>query len=133
MNSQVLFGVVAGLKQNVGTSAPAVYQPAIGGQPAMWRGFPIEMVARLPGISAPSTPFVCFGNLKYNFIGQRQDITMDSAREATIVQSNADGSTTTLNLWQQGMQALKIEERIDIQVAYGRAFSYAKTAASGGS
>lgn len=125
MNSKVLYGVVAGLKQTADTGAPIVYTPATGTNPAMWRGFPIELVSALPGTTAVSTKFICFGNLKYLLIGQCKGLAMDTAREATIVEGG-----TTYNLWQQGMKALKIEEMIDIEVAYGRAFAYAKTAAS---
>ena len=125
MNSKVLFGVVAGLKETADTGSKAVYTPASGTNPAMWRGFPIEMVSALPGTTAVSTKFICFGNLKYLLIGQRDSLTLDTAREATIVEGE-----TTYNLWQQGMKALKVEEMIDIEVAFGRAFSYAKTAAS---
>jgi len=125
MNSKVLFGVVAKLKENVGDSARAVYTPASGTNPAMWRGFPIEMVEVLPGTTAVNTKFICFGNLKYLLLGQREGVSMDTAREATIVEG-----ATTFNLWQQGMKALKVEEQMDLKVAFGSGFSYVKTTAS---
>lgn len=122
MNSKVLFGFVAGLKDNDGR---LIYQPATGTNPAMWRGFPIEITNVLPGTSEIDTKFICFGNLKYLFLGQAKGVMMDTAREATIIEGN-----TTYNLWQQGMKAIKVEEMIDIKVAFGKAFSYIKTAAS---
>jgi hypothetical protein len=63
--------------------------------------------------------------MRYNLVGQRQGVTMDTAREATIVQSG-----TTTNLWQAGVQALKVEEGIAMGVAQGAAFAYVKSAAS---
>lgn len=125
MNSKVLYGVVAKLKENSGTSAGYVYTPASGSNPAMWRGFPIELVGQLPGTTAVNTKFIGFGNLKYLIIGEAKKMMMDIAREATIVEGS-----TTYNLWQQGMKALKVEEMIDIKVAFGQAFAYAKTTAS---
>ncbi len=122
MNSKVLYGIVAKLKDGANQY---IYQPATGNNPAMWRGFPIEIVNVLPGTTAVDTKFICFGNLKYLILGQVRSIAMDTAREATIIEGN-----TTYNLWQQGMKAIKVEEMIDIKVAFGKAFSYIKTAAS---
>ncbi len=124
MNSKVLFGIVAKLKQGTGDTT-YIYTPASGNNPAMWRGFPIELVGQLPGTTAADTKFIGFGNLKYLLLGQLKAVTMDTAREATIVEGG-----TTYNLWQQGMKALKVEEMIDIKVAFGKAFSYIKTAVS---
>jgi len=125
MNTAVLYGVVANLKENTGENAGLIYQPATGDRPAMWRGFPIETVSCLPSSGGANTKFIAFGNLKYNIIGRLGELSYDTAREATIIEGS-----TTYNLWQQGMQAIKLEEMIDIKVAFPTAFAYIKTASS---
>jgi HK97 family phage major capsid protein len=123
MNPATLWGIVS--KITNGASGEYVYNPGTVGQPPSWRGFPLKTSSQIPGTTAVNTAFVYFGNMRYNLVGQRQGVTMDTAREATIVQSG-----TTTNLWQAGVQALKVEEGIAMGVAQGAAFAYVKSAAS---
>ncbi len=122
-NAAVLWGVIAGLVAP-GSTIP-VYHPGTDGKPGTYRGFPVRTTSALSGTSTANTDFIVFGNLRYVLLGQREEVRMDTAREATIVQNSK-----TYNLWQMGIQALKVEEDIDLRVVFGTAFSKIKTAAS---
>ncbi len=122
VNSAVLWSVLTKLADG---DSKAIYHPREQGRPAIFRGFPIYPTKALPSTTAVDTEFILFGNLRYNFVGVRKGITMDSAKEATVVQNSV-----TYNLWQQGIQAVKVEEKIDLKVVFGSAFSYIKTTAS---
>jgi len=124
MSSQVLNTVIMGLQ---GGDSETLYRPTDGKRPAMFDGYPIELTSKLPTATAVDTEFIVFGNLQYVLIGDRQTYTIDTSKEATIL--DVDGATP-VNLWQQGMKAIKAEERVDIQVAKGQALALIKTAAS---
>ena len=73
-------------------------------------------------------PFLAAYDPRYLFIGDRRQISVEFSKEATVTSS--DGSTA-VNLWQQDMVAMKITERIDIQLAQAdQAFVRLETAAS---
>lgn len=106
-----------------------VQQPGNGMPATIWN-FPVEFVATMPksSDSAAATKFLAFGNLKYMLFGDRQQLTIDISRDASVV--DTDGSTT-LNLFQRNMSAIRVIERIDIELAEAdKAFAVLKTAAS---
>lgn len=127
MNHAVLFNVVANLKDDDGQY---IYQPAKDGRPANWRGFPIEWTDALPASPDPDEAFIVFGNLSYVLFGTSQEMFAESAREASLLVRKPDNSEVTINLFQQGIQAVKVEEEIDIKVAFPEALAFIKTAVS---
>lgn len=80
-------------------------------------GYPIEFSDAMPGktLTGASKPFVIFGNLKLAAIfGDKQQIRAKMLDQATI--TDGDGSTT-INLAQQDMIALRFEERVGYLLA----------------
>jgi len=101
--------------------------PADGAPATLWN-FPVEFVASMPKMSddAAALKFLAFGNLRYMLFGDRQQVSIDISQEATVV----DGETT-LNLFQRNMSAVRVIERIDIELTEAdKAFASLKTAAS---
>lgn len=76
--------------------------------------------------SAADKKFVLFGDLSNVYYGERRQLTMSMADQASL--KFEDGSET--NLFEQDMRALKITERIAISVAVPEQFTILKTAAS---
>lgn len=100
-----------------------LWSPAAQGNPGTIMGIPYATSKKLPGTaqSAPNTPFIVYGNLRHVLLGDRQEMTIALATEATI------GSE---NLFEQDLRGLRITERISIQIAIPVALAYLKTAAS---
>ena len=100
-----------------------IFQAPTAGAPGTIWGYPYEKVQVLPGTGkdAVSTKFLVFGDLKYVLFGDRRGMTVDIFKQGMI------GDT---NLITQDMQAIRIVERLDMQVAVGGAFAYGITAAS---
>lgn len=82
----------------------------------------------LPSINddAVDTKFIAFGDLSNVYYGERRQLTMKMADQATL--KFEDDSET--NLFDQDMRALRITERIAIAVAIPEQFTILKTAAS---
>ncbi len=95
--------------------------PASQGAPATIAGVPYYTSNKMPSVTAVSTAFAIYGNPRYTLLGDRQQMTVDVAREGTI---GAD------NLFEQNMQGLRITERISIVTAVPAAYSKLITAAS---
>lgn len=73
-------------------------------------------------------PFLALANFDYMLFGDRKEVTMDVTTEATV--TSTDG-TTSLNLFERDMTAVRLIERIDIQLAEAaKAFAVLTTAAS---
>jgi HK97 family phage major capsid protein len=73
-------------------------------------------------------PFLAAYDPRYLFIGDRRQISVEFSKEATITSSTG---ATAVNLFEQDMVAMKITERIDIQLAQpDQAFVRFETAAS---
>jgi len=92
--------------------------------------YPIELSDALPGktLAGNSKPFVIFGNLKLAAIfGDKQQIRAKLLDQATI--TDGDG-TTTINLAEEDMIALRLEERVGYVLALPTAIVVLKTGAA---
>lgn len=118
--NRTVFNVLRKLKS---TDKQYIFQPPTAGAPGTIWGYDYERTPVLPGVAddAVSKKFLCFGDLRYVMLGDRQKMTVDIFKAGMI------GST---NLITQDMQAIRIVERLDIQVAVPGAFSYGITKAS---
>jgi HK97 family phage major capsid protein len=105
--------------------------PPAGNMPATLWGYPVEFVKVLPKTSDASqagTAYIAFGDLNYMYLGDKMTMSVDISTEATV--TDTDGSTL-LNLFERNMSAVRVIERIDIQLAEaGKAFAIGKTNAS---
>jgi len=99
------------------TTGDYIWQKPSGNQPGTIWNYPYEVSSVMPGNaqSAPTTPFVIFGNLKRAVVfADRQKFTIQLLKEATI-----DGTS----LPQYNLSALKFDERLDIEVILPLALS----------
>lgn len=123
--SRSVFNVFLGLKDSNGQYICT--NPA-GSIPATLWGYPVEFVANMPKTSdgsQPSTKFIAFGNMENILVGDRQQMTIDISKEATVTDS--DGSTKRY-LFQDNMSAVRVIVREDIQVSLpSSAFAVLKT------
>ena len=73
-------------------------------------------------------PFMAIYDPRYLMIGDRRSITLEFSKEASVTSSN---TTTNINLFEQDMVAIKVTERLDIQLAEAdKAFVRIETSAS---
>lgn len=86
------------------------------------------VMPKTTAVSQADAPFMAAYDPRYLMIGDRRSLSLEFAKEATVTSS--DG-TTAINLWEQDMVAIKVTERIDIQLAQAdKAFVRFETAAS---
>lgn len=122
-----VWGLVQKLKENsqhvgafqnpiVSTNAPQ----GVGVAGYLW-GYPVYLSDKMPSVTAISTKFVIFGNLRYLYLGDRKQVTMSVSQDATI---------GAFNLFEMNMSAVRVTERIGLSVGLGEAFSILKTAAA---
>jgi HK97 family phage major capsid protein len=99
-----------------------IWTPPAAGMPGTICGFPYTVSEAMPGktATAPETKFIAFGNGRYSLFGDRKQITMDVSKDAYI---------DTTSLFQTDQQALRVIERLDIQIGIAAAYSVLKTAA----
>jgi len=97
-------------------------RPADGKPGTLW-GYPYITTDVMPSNSddGAGVKFIAFGNLRYVIFGDRKRMTVDVSKEATV------GGQS---LFERDMQALRVTERIDIQIAVPTAFAVLQTAAS---
>ena len=100
-----------------------IFQAPTASAPGTIWGYPYEKVQVLPATSADAVnkKFLVFGDMKYVLLGDRKKMTVD------IFKSGVVGTT---NLMEKDMQAIRLVERLDMQVAVPGAFAYGKTKAS---
>jgi len=123
------FSVFNLLRKVKDTTGQYIVQQPANGMPATIWNFPVALVSTMPKSTddAAATKFLAFGNLKYMLFGDRQQMSIDISNQATVV----DSDNTTLNLFQRNMSAVRVIERIDIELAEAdKAFAVLKTAAS---
>jgi HK97 family phage major capsid protein len=105
--------------------APAATMPR-----TIW-DLPFVMSPVMPKTSDNSqadAPFMALYNPNYLMIGDRRSVSLDFSKEASVTSSNG---STNINLFEQDCVAIKITERIDIQLANAdKAFTRLETSAS---
>lgn len=125
-----VFNILRKLKYSAGTASYILQEPGAG-QPATIWNFPVEFVSVMPkagDASQAGKPFIAFGNLNYMALGDARQYEVTISQEATV--TDTDG-TTPINLFEQDMSAVRVIERIDIELAEAdKAFAVCKTATS---
>lgn len=125
------FSVFNGFRKIQSTTNEPILQNPGGGQPATLWNFPVEFSPVMPKTtdgSQAGKKFLTLANLDYMMFGDRKQVTVEVSREATM--TDTDG-TTPINLFEQDMSAVRVIERVDIQLAMpDHAFAVLKTAAS---
>lgn len=111
------------LRKLKSTTGQYIFQEPTANAPGSIWGYPYERCQVLPAVSADAVnkKFLVFGDLKYALLGDRKKMTVEVFKEGTV------GST---NLMEKDMQAIRVVERLDIQVAVPGAFAIGKTKAS---
>jgi len=92
-------------------------------------GYPVHFTSKITSTSAVSTKFIAFGDLRNVFFGDRRQLQLAISQDATM--TDTDGSTT-INLFEQDLSALRVTERVAIKTPsnLATAFAVLKTAAS---
>jgi len=111
--------VFALIKKLTDGSGNYLFDPA---DKTIW-GYPVITADEMPSTSddAADTAFVIFGDPSYLYLGDRRQMTVALADQATV------GSD---NLFEKDMIAVRATERVAISVAMPNAFAILKTAAS---
>jgi len=111
---RTIFNVVRKLKD---TNGNYIYQPPNADEPGTIWGYPYIKSNVMPKISqsAADTPFVIFGNLRYAYLGNRQQMSIASSPHAGFTKN---------------VTYVRMTERIAIAVGVGDAFAVLKTAAA---
>jgi HK97 family phage major capsid protein len=101
------------------------------GRPATIWNLPIQLVRVMPRTtdgSQAGKKFLAVGDLSYMLFADKKEYSFNISQQATI--KDVDG-TTPINLWEQDMSAVRVIERIDIQLAEAaKAFAVVATAAA---
>lgn len=102
------------------TQGQYVFQAPTASAPGSIWGYPYEKVAVLPKLTddAANKKFLVFGDLRYVLLGDRKKMSVDISKDATI---------GTTNLFETDMQAIRVVERLDIQVGIPKALAVGKT------
>ncbi|HCA43664.1 MAG TPA: phage major capsid protein [Bacteroidetes bacterium] len=92
----------------------------------MLEGYPVELTDGCYAMSesAADRSFIGFGDLSYLVIGERNSLTIDYSKEATV----DIGSGNFLNLWQQGLVGLNFNVSFDMKFTFPEALTVIKTA-----
>lgn len=129
---RLTWGTIQKIQENSTTIAAIQQQPINVGfgndqvgvmKPAgyLW-GYPVYLSDTIVSTTAVSTKFVVFGSLaKGLFWGDRQQMTLDISKDATI------GST---NLFASNQSGVRTTQRVAVKVGLPKAFAVLKTAAS---
>jgi len=116
-----ILNVLRKLKDSNGN--PIFNQGVAGGAPATILGYPYSLSDKMPGLasSAADTKFIAFGDFGRYIIGDRKQIAIKIAQEATV---------GTDNLFEQDMSAIRVLERVGGVLGAPTAISVLKTAAA---
>ncbi len=121
-----VFNVLRKLKDSNGQY---IVQAPTAGQPATIWNIRVEFARVMPRTSDGTQAvkaFIAVGDLNSMLFADKKEYSLDISQEATI--TDTDG-TTPVNLFEQDMSAVRVIERIDIQLAESdKAFAVVKTA-----
>jgi len=109
-----------------------IYQNPGAGMPNTIWGLPFVKSTVFPKTtqvtSQADQPFMAIYDPRYLMIGDRRSLTLEFSKEATVHSSEGD---TLINLFEQDMVAIKVTERLDIQLAEAdKAFVRLETSAT---
>lgn len=125
------FSVFNDLRGTKDSNGQYIFQNPGAGMPNTIWGLPYLKSTVMPKVSDASQAgknFMAAYDPRYLMIGDRKKIEVEFSKEATVTSS--DG-TTTINLFEQDYVAVKVSERLDIQLAEPtKAFVKIKTADS---
>lgn len=125
------FSVFNALRKQKGTTNDHyVFQAPGASMPATLWNIPVEFSEVMPAMSddASATKFAAIANFDYMIFGDRKQYSIEISRDATI--KDTDGQTD-IRLFEQDMSAIRIIERVDIELAeQAKAFASLKTSAS---
>lgn len=125
-----VFNALRKKKHSSGTNSYILQEPG-GGQPATIWNVPVELSRVLPKTTdgtQTDKDFIALGDLNYMLFADKREYSVDISQEATI--TDTDGSTK-IDLFAQDMSAIRVIERVDIQLAEAdKAFATVKTAAA---
>jgi len=125
------FSVFNALRVQKDSNGAYIYQNPGAGMPNTIWGLPYVKSTVFPkttGGSQADAPFMAIYDPRYLMIGDRKSLSLEFSKEATVTSS--DGSTA-INLFEQDMVAIKVTERLDIQLAEAdSAFVRIETSAS---
>ena len=112
-------GILAIIKSLTDGSGNYLFDPK---DKTIW-GYPVYTIESMPAVtdSAADTAFIAFGDPSYLYLGDRRQMSVALADQATV------GSD---NLFEKDMIAVRVTERVAIAVAMSNAFAVLKTAAS---
>ena len=115
--------ILAHLRKLKDSNGQYIWQPPSAGNPGTILGYPYYTTPVMPdnSQSGVSTKFVAFGDGRYTLFGDRAQLSIAVATEGTVGANN---------LFEQDMQALRVIERVDIQVAIPGAYAVLQTAAA---
>lgn len=125
-----VFNALRKLKNTSGTNSYILQEPGDGRPATIWN-IPVEFSRVMPKTTDASQAgknFIALANMDYMLFADKREYTLDISREASM--TDTDGSTP-LNLFEQDMSAVRVIERIDVELAEPtKAFAVVKTAAS---
>lgn len=125
-----VFNALRKKKYAAGTASYILQEPGNGMPATIWN-YPVQFVSAMPKTSLESQAaqkFIAFANLSYMLFGDARQYEVTISTEATI--TDTDG-TTPINLFEQDMSAVRVIERVDIELAEAaKAFAVCKTATS---
>lgn len=84
-------------------------------------GYPVYLSEKLPSSTAVSTKYVIFGNLKFLYLGDRQEMKLEVSNAATIGGVNAFAANQSV---------VRVTERVALAVALPTAFAVLRTSAT---
>jgi HK97 family phage major capsid protein len=122
-----VWGIIQKLKGSDGQYIATVSNPILTGDASkgqgvvgyVW-GYPVYLSEQMPSTTAVGTKFIIFGNLKYLYLGDRQQMALSVSQEATV---------GGVSVYETNQSAVRFIERIGLTVGLAEAFAIAKTAA----
>lgn len=94
------------------------YPNAMAG--TLW-GYPVYLSDKMPSVTAVSTKFIIFGNLKHLYMGTRKEMAVTMSQEANV---------SGVSLFQTNQSAIRVVTRHALAVGLPTAFVCLKTSAS---
>lgn len=116
-----MLGVVQRLKD---LNKNYIWQGPAGNKPGTIWNYPYEETDAMPAVTEQSTYYVVFGNLKNVLFGDRQSLTLETSKDATLITGSLEGDDLEVtSLFQNDLKAIRAVERLDIKVGIPEAIA----------